>query len=111
VLWIDSHGDISSPKEMENANTMVLGNLLGEGDQAFADKVKMPLNPQNVMLAGIKPKDYEAERIEALGIQVAYPEDFEGDSVFPRINENEWKDRIREKAIHGTTPASKAFIH
>ena len=98
VLWIDSHGDISSPKEMENANTMVLGNLLGEGNQAFADKVKMPLKPQNVMLAGIKPKDYEAERIEALGIQVAYPEDFEGDSdiVIKWINDNS----IRHLIVH-----------
>lgn len=98
ILWIDSHGDISSPKEMENANTMVLGNLLGEGDKEFASKVKVPLKPQNVMLAGIKPKDYESELIERLGIRVAAPEEFanESDAVLRWISDN----NIKHLAIH-----------
>ncbi|MCY1039550.1 hypothetical protein OWI77_12120 [Staphylococcus nepalensis] len=56
------------------------------------------MKPQNVMLAGIKPKNYEAERIGALGIQVAYPEDFEGDSdiVIKWINDNS----IRYLIVH-----------
>jgi arginase len=54
VLWVDAHPDVMTPKEFNHAHAMVLGNLLGEGDQDFASAVKMPIKPQNVMYAGLE---------------------------------------------------------
>lgn len=98
MLWIDSHGDISTPNEYENANTMVLGNLLGEGDKEFADEVNVLLKPQNVMFAGLKPKDHESELVERLGIRCAGPEELihNSDSVLKWISDN----NIKHLAIH-----------
>lgn len=98
MLWIDSHGDISTPEEYENANTMVLGNLLGEGDQEFAKEVKVPLKPQNVMFAGIKPKTHESEKIERLGIHFIGPKEAANtsDAVLKWISDN----NIKHLAIH-----------
>lgn len=98
VLWIDSHGDISSPEEMSNANTMVLANLLGEGDEEFAGKVNVPLKPENVMFAGIQPKDHEVEFIDRLGIRSIGPDEASNDSdaVSKWISDN----NIEHLAIH-----------
>lgn len=98
VLWIDSHGDISTPNEMTNANTMVLANLLGEGDEEFTSKVDVPLNPENVMFAGVKPKDFETERIEKLGLHIAGPEKLKenSDLILQWISDQ----NIKHLAIH-----------
>ena len=52
VLWVDTHPDVITPNESEHGHTMVLGNLLGEGDVEFAAAVKRPIKPQNIMFAG-----------------------------------------------------------
>lgn len=98
MLWIDTHGDISTPQEYENANTMVLGNLLGEGDPEFAKEVKIPLKPQHVLFAGLKPKKIESDRIERLGIRSVGPEELVkgSDAILKWIADN----NIQHLAIH-----------
>ncbi|OMF61327.1 arginase family protein [Paenibacillus sp. FSL R5-0766] len=72
VLWIDAHPDISTPKEFANSHTMVLGNLLGEGDTEFAGEVKVPLKPGNIFIAGLEETfAHETEMIQRLGIKTA----------------------------------------
>ncbi len=76
VLWVDAHPDILTPKEFENAHAMVLGNLLGEGDPDFAQAVKRPLKPANVMYAGLQETmDVETATIKRLGLRSASPAD------------------------------------
>lgn len=52
VLWVDTHPDVMSAAVFQNAHAMVMGNLLGEGDEDFVAAVKRPIKPQNVMFAG-----------------------------------------------------------
>ncbi|MHC8306376.1 arginase family protein [Pseudomonas sp. PB3P13] len=74
VLWVDAHPDVLTPHDFSNAHAMVLGNLLGEGDAEFADAVKRPLKPQNVMYVGLQATTpVETALIERLGLSKASP--------------------------------------
>ena len=101
VLWIDSHPDVKTTKDFTNAHTMVLGNLLGEGDPEFAAEVRVPLLPQKVMYAGLRETgltEQESEVISRLGLKVASPEALQHNStpVLEWIAEN----KITHLAIH-----------
>ncbi len=82
VLWVDAHPDVITPAESEHGHTMVLGNLLGEGDPAFAALVKRPIRPENVMFAGRRDtSDHfaaiqakEKEMFDRLNLRTAGPE-------------------------------------
>ncbi|OUE31935.1 Arginase [Clavibacter michiganensis] len=77
VLWIDAHPDIKTPEEWAYAHTMVLGNLLGEGDAEFAAEVPVRIESQRVMYAGLREvglTEQESEVISRLGLRVASPE-------------------------------------
>ena len=82
ILWVDTHPDVITPNESEHGHTMVLGNLLGEGDAEFAAAVKRPIKPQNVMFAGRRDTsaDFpvilakETEMFDRLGLRTAGPE-------------------------------------
>ncbi len=72
LIWIDSHPDISTPKQFENSHTMVLGNLLGKGDKEFANEVKVPIKPGKVFFAGLEETfSHETELIQKLGMKTA----------------------------------------
>lgn len=69
MLWIDAHPDVATPNERSNGHTMVLGSLLGQGDDEFAAEVRVPLKPEHVMLAGLgRLVEQEAAFIERHGI-------------------------------------------
>jgi arginase len=68
---------VKTTHDWSNAHTMVLGNLLGEGDPEFAAEVKVPLQPAHVMYAGLREvglTEQESEVIQRLGLRVAAPE-------------------------------------
>ena len=70
VLWIDAHPDVSNTSHMDHAHAMVLGNLLGKGDQEFSNQIEHRLKPEQVVFVGLEnPAAYEAEIIQALGIK------------------------------------------
>lgn len=99
VLWIDAHPDVSTPKNFRHEHAMVLGNLLGEGDPLFAKEVKIPIKPQNVMLAGADDTlDYETQVIKRLGLKTAKTDDIKKDSnlISGWIDDNS----LEEVAIH-----------
>ena len=81
VLWVDTHPDVITPKQSGHGHTMVLGNLLGEGDAEFLQAVKRPLKPRNVMFAGRRDTSEgfpeilakETEVFERLGLRTAGP--------------------------------------
>ena len=74
ILWIDAHPDVMSPKNGTNAHAMVLGNLLGEGDEAFSNVVKHPVKPERVLIAGLgKTLPFETEFLEKHKIATVSP--------------------------------------
>lgn len=74
VLWLDAHPDISTPAMHHHEHAMVLGNLLGHGDPAFAARVNKPLLPQLVMYGGLAKMAPEEEAVvKELGLAWAGP--------------------------------------
>ena len=99
VLWMDAHPDVTTPKEFNHAHTMVLGNLLGDGDTQFAAEVPVKLKSGQVMLAGLQETtDQETEYIKEKNLRYARPEEL-SDNSGPIL---EW---IREAGI------KKMYIH
>lgn len=99
VLWMDAHPDVTTPKEFNHAHTMVLGNLLGDGDAQFAAEVPVKLKNSHVMFAGLQETtNQETEYIKEKNLRYARPEEL-SDNSGPIL---EW---IREAGI------KKMYIH
>jgi arginase len=83
IIWMDAHPDISTPKQLHNEHTMVLGNLLGDGAEEFAKIVKNKFSYNKVMYAGLVYEgafDYEKEYITKNKIRYAIPEELKENS-------------------------------
>ena len=83
IIWMDAHPDISTPKQLHNEHTMVLGNLLGDGAEEFAKIVKNKFSYNKVMYAGLVYEgafDYEKEYINKNKIRYATPEELKENS-------------------------------
>ena len=83
IIWMDAHPDISTPKQLHNEHTMVLGNLLGDGAEEFAKIVKNKFSYNKVMYAGLVYEgafDYEKEYIIKNKIRYAIPEELKENS-------------------------------
>ncbi|GHB34598.1 arginase family protein [Salinicola rhizosphaerae] len=99
VLWIDAHPDVMTPKEFDHAHAMVLGNLIGEGDDDFRRHVKTPLKPENVMIAGLGATlPSESEFLDKHGVSSMGPAEI-GDDSMAIIDWIEARG-IRHLAIH-----------
>lgn len=69
VVWIDSHPDVSTPKEFYHEHAMVLGNLLGAGDPELSKSVEFPFNSDQFLYVGLqKPLDLEVKILKDLNI-------------------------------------------
>ena len=83
IIWMDAHPDISTPKQLHNEHTMVLGNLLGDGAEEFAKIVNNKFSYNKVMYAGLVYEgafDYEKEYITKNKIRYAIPEELKDNS-------------------------------
>lgn len=81
ILWLDAHPDVASPRDRTRAHTMVLGNLLGQGDAEMAREVPTPIERSRVMMVGLsRLLPYEAEAIETLGLRPLAKEQVESPS-------------------------------
>jgi arginase len=106
VLWVDTHPDIMNKSVFENAHAMVMGNLLGEGEEDFTQLVPKPIKPTYVMFAGVRDTlpslpdvlKMEKEMFKRLGLRSAGPEAL-ADTSAPVI---EWLKEIgaRRVAVH-----------
>ncbi|GLS30740.1 arginase [Mesorhizobium albiziae] len=99
ILWVDAHPDVMTPQQTAHAHAMVLGNLMGQGDANFTERVARPVKPERVMYAGLfdmSPAEWTT--IERLGLRRATPSQLI-DSSQPVI---EWLRSIGAKhvAIH-----------
>ncbi|HCI5682781.1 TPA: arginase family protein [Klebsiella variicola subsp. variicola] len=99
ILWIDTHPDVMTPAQYENAHAHVLGALMGNGDEALTKRVSHPVDPAKVFIAGIhSPNEYEAEFLSAHNIQTSSPEDVQAKT--PAIREWIEKEKITHLAVH-----------
>ena len=82
LIWIDSHPDISTPKDYDREHAMVLGNLLGKGDPSLAREVKVPFLPEQVLLIGIDGFNapYEEKTVKELGLRVIHSDEISSTS-------------------------------
>ncbi|WP_111496195.1 arginase family protein [Marinobacter bohaiensis] len=75
VLWVDAHPDIMTPEQFENGHAMVLGNLLGHGDDEFRDHVRKPVRPANVCYLGVNDASpWEQQEMARHGLNNVAPE-------------------------------------
>lgn len=71
VIWIDSHPDVSIPKNgYPNAHAMVLGALLGQAENPLADLRKNPpFKADQILYVGLQDiLDYQVEFLEKAGV-------------------------------------------
>lgn len=69
VIWIDSHPDVSTPKEYHHEHAMVLGNLLEAGDPELSKIVEFPFDSDQFLYVGMqKPLDFEVKLLENLNL-------------------------------------------
>lgn len=69
IIWIDSHPDVSTPKEFHHEHAMVLGNLLGAGDPELSKSVEYPFDSDQFLYVGLqKPLDLEVKSLEELNL-------------------------------------------
>ena len=56
IAWIDAHPDVSSPKDgYPNAHAMVLGSLMGYGDNSLSNMMKNnKFNPDEILYVGLQ---------------------------------------------------------
>lgn len=76
ILWIDAHPDIMTPEQFNHAHAMVLGNLMGYGDEGFTQYVTNPVKPENVCYVGVNsPTQWEADKMASLTLNNVSPEE------------------------------------
>lgn len=94
LIWLDAHPDITTPKNGTTEHAMVLGNLMGKGDPVLAKEVRVPFNPEQVLLVGIEGymAAYEEQTVRELGLRVLKPQDVakNSDAVINWIRENKF---------------------
>lgn len=99
ILWVDTHPDVMTPAQYENAHAHVLGALMGNGDPELTARVSHPVSASRVMIAGIhSPSDYEADFIKNNGIQTCSPDELRTGSS--KITDWIRKENITHLAIH-----------
>lgn len=72
IIWIDAHPDVSTPKDgYPNAHAMVLGSLMGYGDQALTDSLKNEtFKPEEILYVGLQGlHDYQAQFLNRMNVQ------------------------------------------
>lgn len=99
ILWIDTHPDVMTPAQFQNAHAHVLGALMGYGDADLTARVSTPVPPSRVMIAGIHgTTDYETDFLKKHPINTCTPEEVrEGTEAL-----KEWiqREKITRLAIH-----------
>lgn len=70
VLWVDAHPDVMTPRDFKHAHAMVMGNLLGHGDEDFTRLVTTPIKPERLLYAGLQETlAVESEFIQQHGLK------------------------------------------
>ena len=71
IVWIDAHPAVSSPKDgYPNAHAMVLGSLMGYGDNSLSNMMKNnKFNPDEILYVGLQNlHDYQKNFLNNTGV-------------------------------------------
>lgn len=71
IVWIDAYPDVSSPKDgYPNAHAMVLGSLMGYGDNSLSNMMKNnKFNPDEILYVGLQNlHDYQKNFLNNTGV-------------------------------------------
>ena len=70
IVWIDAHPDVSSPKDdYPNAHAMVLGSLMGYGDNSLSNMKNNKFNPDEILYVGLQNlHDYQKNFLNNTGV-------------------------------------------
>ena len=71
IVWIDEHPEVSSPKDgYPNANAMVLGTIMGYGDNSLSNMMKNnKFNPDEILYVGLQNlHDYQKNFLNNTGV-------------------------------------------
>lgn len=71
ILWIDAHPDVSTPADgYPNAHAMVLGSLMGRGDEALSALMKnRKFKPDEILYVGLQGlHDYQEHFLQEIGV-------------------------------------------
>ncbi len=99
IIWFDAHPDISNPQMFNHEHAMVAANLLGAGDPVLRAEVEHPLQPSQLLYAGLQPLlDTEIQELNRLGVSYTVQEDgmLSTDSILVWLKQH----NFRKVAIH-----------
>ncbi|MED3727874.1 arginase family protein [Priestia endophytica] len=82
LLWVDSHPDVSIPKDFPNHHAHVLANLLGVGDKEFVAELPRPFKPEQVLFVGLNDmiEALNSKPLQDMNMDIATPDDIKEDS-------------------------------
>lgn len=71
VIWIDTHPDVSTSVHYPNAHAMVLGSLLGKGEQALRQQMKQSaFKADEILYVGLQDlHDYQETFLQHMGVE------------------------------------------
>ncbi|MDT0652612.1 arginase family protein [Staphylococcus epidermidis] len=99
IVWIDTHPDISYPKDYTNEHAMVVANLLGEGDTELSKLVSSPLSTNQFLYVGLqKLLNFEVENLKQLNFKYKV----QGNNSYNYKDIQQWIDdnNFEKIAIH-----------
>lgn len=98
-IWIDTHPDISYPKDFTNEHAMVVANLIGKGDNELSQFMSSPLKPNQFLYVGLQDLlDFEVENLKELDFSY----ELQNDKIFDYPKIQEWinQNNFSKIAIH-----------
>ena len=114
VLWFDGHGDLNTPASSgsKHFHGMPLRTLIGEGDQTFTDSLFSHLQPEQVILVGVRDlDDPEKEYVEEANISWLTPQSLAENPniIVDEINRKGYKNVYLHLDLDILDPES--FVH
>ncbi len=100
IIWLDAHPDVSGLHQSSHLHELVLANLMGQNPNSKITKVNNPINPKNVIMAGLieeqlRPMD---SMCKELNLEIVSPEELSKNS--DKILEWIEKNNIKYLAVH-----------
>lgn len=99
IIWIDTHPDISTPKDIPNEHAMVVSNLLGKGDSNLSKLVESPIKTGQFLYVGLQEVlDSEKENLQNLNFNYKV----QGSDIYNYKEIQRWinKNNFTKIAIH-----------
>lgn len=76
IIMLDAHPDITRPKDTANAHETLISDLMGENDGFLSEKVKHPIQANQVLFGGLIEEDLRSQEdlVNKLNLPIVSPE-------------------------------------